>query len=506
MYYFKFSGYEVIMRAGISTLSINHGGEMSMHDIIKQPANKIVELIKTKVISSEEVTRAFLQRIHEVNPSLNAVVQIDEEKTIQQAKKADEVLMSGEPLGPLHGLPITIKETIDVFGYRNTYGSYLYENYQPEREGTCVRRLRDAGAVILGVTNVPELLAAYESDNLIYGATNNPYDINLSAGGSSGGEAAIISAYGSPLGLGSDGGGSIRVPAHFCGIAGIKPTQGLIPLTGISLPGAGAGCLQAFGTCGPMARFVDDLILGLSVLSGPDEFDPGAPPVQMGKPSDVDISRLKIAYFTHNGIVAPHQDIIDTTLEAVQVLAKLGARVEEARPEGIEKTFELHWEPFFTMCDAGESVASFTKKLSSDKISPLRKKFNSDAQKYDLTTAKLNSRFAEIAKFKWDMYRFLNEYDLIICPPCATTAKLHGQCLNEVKDFTYTMSFNNSGSPAVVIPFGTSQKGLPIGVQIVANLWKDHVALAAAKALENYYNESAGFANMIKNHRYCYSV
>ncbi|KTD54678.1 amidase [Legionella santicrucis] len=466
-----------------------------MYDLIKQPAYKIVELIKTKVVSSEEVTRAFLDRIQEVNSSLNAVIQIDEEQSLQNARKADAAIAREEVLGPLHGLPITIKDTIDIFGYKNTYGSHLYNDYIPEREGTCVTRLRAAGAVILGVTNSPELLTAYESDNLIYGKTNNPYDLNRTSGGSSGGEAAIISANGSPLGLGTDGGGSIRVPAHFCGISGLKPTQGLIPLTGIALPGAGAGCLQAFGTCGPMARFVDDLTLALSVLSGPDEFDPTSPPITIGNPFKVDVNTLKIAYFIDNGIVTPSKDIIDATLNAVRVLADLGAKIEEARPENIENTFELHWEPFFTLCDAGETVNSFLRGLSINNISPLRMQFNQDAKKYHLSTAQLNQRFAEIAKFKWDTYRFLNQYDLIICPPCATTAKLHGQCLNEIKDFTYTMSFNNSGSPAAVIPFATSQNGLPIGVQIISNLWKDHMVLAVAKVLEDYYHSKMNVKN-----------
>lgn len=457
-----------------------------MHEIIKQPANKIVELIKNKDVSSEEITRAFLQRIQDVNPKLNAVVQFDEIQALQSAKNADLAISRGEELGALHGLPMTIKDTIDIFGYNNTYGSHLYDDYKPEQEGTCITRLRKAGAVFLGLTNSPELLTAYESDNLIYGKTNNPYDLNRSSGGSSGGEAAIISAYGSPLGLGTDGGGSIRLPAHYCGIAGLKPTQGLIPLTGITLPGAGAGCLQAFGTCGPMARYVDDLYLALSVLSGADNFDPTTPPVTIGNPADVDVSKLRVAYFTDNGIVTPTKDIIDATLKAAQLLAEMGARVEEARPLNIEKTFELHWEPFFTLCDGGESVNGFLKSLDENKISTLRKQFHQDAKKCNLTSAQLNQRFAEIAQFKWTTYNFLNQYDLIICPPCATTAKLHGQCLNDIKDFTYTMSFNNSGSPALVIPFGKSQEGLPIGVQIVANLWKDHVALAAAKALEQY--------------------
>ena len=281
------------------------------------------------------------------------------------------------------------------------------------------------------------------------------------------------------------------MPAHYCGISGIKPTQGLIPLTGIALPGAGAGCLQPFGTCGPMANCVDDLALGLSILSGPDQFDPGAYPIPFRNPNDVDITRLKVAYFTNNGIVTPTQDIIDVTINAAKTLADFGMHVEEARPKDIEKTFELHWQPFFTMCDGGETVNRFLEQLPDDKISPLRKQYNHDAKKYHLTTAELNRRFAEIAQFKWETYQFLNQYDIIICPPCATTAKHHRQCLNEVKDFTYTMSFNNSGSPAVVIPFGISREGLPIGVQVVANLWKDHVALAVANVLEKHYYEKS---------------
>jgi amidase len=457
-----------------------------MHTLIKQPAHKIVALIKQKEVSSEEITRAFLERIREVNPALNAVIQLDREKSLQAAKKADLAITRGEKLGALHGLPITIKDTINVFGYKNSYGSHLYDDYQPEAEGTCVTRLREAGAVILGLTNSPELLTAYESDNLIYGRTNNPFDQTRSSGGSSGGEAAIIASNGSPLGLGTDGGGSIRVPAHYCGIAGLKPTQGLIPLTGIALPFGGPGCLQAFGTCGPMARFVDDLTLMLSVLSGPDLFDPGAPPATIGDPTKVDVSKLKVAYFTDNGIVTPTKDIMDATRNAAKALADLGAKVEEARPDHIERTFELHWEPFFTMCDGGESVSGFFKNMPDDKISPLRQQFHRDAKQYNLTSAQLNQRFAEIAQFRWSTYRFLNQYDILICPPCATVAKPHGQCLDEVKDFTYTMSFNNSGSPAAVIPFATSQEGLPIGVQIVANLWKDHVVLAVAKALERF--------------------
>lgn len=455
-----------------------------MYDIIKQPAYKLLSLIQSKEVSSEEVTRAFLDRIKIINPKINAIIQMDEEKTLQQARYADQQFSKGNLLGPLHGLPITIKDTIDMPDYPISYGSHLYDDYKPVQEGTCVKRLKNAGAVILGLTNSPELLTAYESDNLIYGATNNPYDETRSSGGSSGGEAAIIAVNGSPLGLGSDGGGSIRLPAHFCGIAGFKPTQGLVPKTGISLPCGGAGCLQPFGTCGPMANWVEDLELGLTILSGPDQFDPDTFPVNIKPVHDLELKKLKIAYFTDNGIATPSQNIKDATLKAVSILEDLGAIVHEARPKHIEKTLELHWQPFFQLCDGGETVNQICDTLDSGQISSLRQQFNRDAKSCCLTVAELNHRFAEIAQFKTSMYQFLNQYDVLICPPCATTAKLHGECLNEIKDFTYTMSFNNTGSPAVVIPFGISQAGLPIGIQIVSNLWKDYSALFVAKILE----------------------
>jgi amidase len=461
-----------------------------MSTITTIPAYKLVTLMQQGELSAVEVTKAFLTQIDQVNPSLNAVIQLDEVRALAQAQRADDAIAADQSLGPLHGLPITIKDTIDILGFDNTYGSHLYDDYEPQQEGTCVTRLREAGATILGLTNAPELLTAYESDNLIYGATNNPYDVSRSAGGSSGGEAAIIAAHGSPFGLGTDGGGSIRLPAHYCGIVGIKPTQGLIPVTGINLPFSGPGCLQAFGTCGPMANRVADVRLGLHVMMGADGVDPNAPPVSLPQYRDIDFSQLKVAYFTDNGIVSPTQDIQNAVRDAAILLGDLGANVSEARPVNIERTFELHWEPFFTQCDGGISVLAPFASLAQEQISPLRRQFNRDAMACKFTTAEMNQRFAEIAAFKWSTLQFLNDYDVLICPPCATTAKPHGECLNAVKDFTYTMSFNNSGSPAVVLPFTRSTSSLPIGIQIVTNLWRDEMALAVAEAIESQLGQS----------------
>lgn len=460
---------------------------MSLNPIITKSASELVQLIRKKELSSTEVTQAFLERIHQVNPRLNALVQQDDASALDAAKDADKAIQNKKELGPLHGLPITIKDLIDIKGFHCSYGSKAYDSYRVENEATCIKKLRDAGAIFMGLTNAPELGTAYESDNLIYGATNNPYDTSLSSGGSSGGEAAIIAAGGSPFGLGSDGGGSIRVPAHYCGIAGHKPTQGLVSKAGISLPFFGVACLSPFATLGPMARFVDDLILTLPILSGVDVYDPDTYPVKFQDPKSVDISRLKIAYYTDDGGVRPSQDIQDVVKKTAQFFASCGAEVVEDRPVGIEQTYELHWELFFLGGDGGQNVKDCLKTLSSDDISPLRKEFEQQASECKLNVAELEARFREIAILRANVYQFLNKYDLIICPPCATVAKPHGKCLSQVRDFTYAMLYNNTGSPATVVRCGTSQHGLPIGVQLVSNLWRDHISLAAAKVLEKEF-------------------
>lgn len=461
---------------------------MSLDPIISKSATELVKLIRDKKLSSVEVTTAFLNRIRQVNPKINAVVQLDEEAALNTAKQADKLLQSKgkENVGPLHGLPITIKDFIDVKGYHVTYGSKMYDNYKVERDGGCVKKLRDAGVVIMGLTNAPELGNAYESDNLIYGKTNNPYDYSKSSGGSSGGAAAILAAAGSPFDLGSDGGGSIRLPSHYCGIAGHKPTQGLVSLDGVSIPFFGAGWVSPFGTLGPMARYVEDLILTLPVIAGLDDYDRHVSPVPIQDPNSVDVRKLKVAYYTDDGVSTPTKDIQDVVKKVAQYFKSIGAEVVEDRPEGTERTFALHWEIFFLFGDGGR-CAKESLPLPDNQLSALRKQFDQQATDFKIDMYELNSRLKEIAILRAKAYQFLKKYDLIICPPCATTAKPHGRCLTEVKDFSYTMLYNNTGQPGTVVRCGTSQSGLPIGVQLVSNLWRDHVSLAAARAVEKEF-------------------
>src|SRR5438270_11893297 len=265
-----------------------------MDELVYTSATSLAQAIRDKRVSSQEVVEAYIHRIEAVNPQLNAVVQLTADSALAQARQADVALARGEINGPLHGVPITIKDSFDTMGVISTAGTKGRASYVPQQDATAVARMRAAGAILLGKTNLPELSMAYESDNLIYGRTNNPYDLSRTPGGSSGGESAIIAAGGSPLGLGTDGFGSIRIPSHFCGIAGLKPTSGRIPFTGL-LP-HGFGALARVRHVGPMDRYVEALISTLRVLAGPDFRDSTIVATPLGDPNGVALAGLKLAF------------------------------------------------------------------------------------------------------------------------------------------------------------------------------------------------------------------
>jgi amidase len=243
-----------------------------MSEIIYSSAAQLAAGIRSKKLSSLEVVEAHLQRIEEVNPAINAVVYSLADSARKQAREADAALARGEVKGPLHGVPFTIKDAWETAGVPSTGGTLGRKDYRPEIDATIVARLKAAGGIPIGMTNLPEFSMAFESDNLVHGRTNNPYDLSRTPGGSGGGGSAIIAAGGSPLEPGADMGGSIRLPSHFAGIAGIKPTIGLVPRTGY-FPAA-AGIAGMFATAGPMARYVEDLTYTLPIFVGPDGIDP----------------------------------------------------------------------------------------------------------------------------------------------------------------------------------------------------------------------------------------
>src|SRR5271163_1330702 len=262
-------------------------------------AGEIAAQIRRKQVSPVDVARDYLGRIERLNPKLNALVDYKPEVVLTQARGAEKAVLRGEELGPLHGVPVSIKSSIDVAGHLCEAGTRLRAGRLATEDAPLVSRLRAAGAVILGVTNTPELLMAWETDNLLYGRTNNPWDLTRTAGGSSGGEAAAIAAGLSAGGVGSDGGGSIRVPAHFCGICGLKPTPGRIPSTG-HYPKAG-GPFALIGVVGPMARTVEDLRILFEVMAGWDDVDPCAAEVEVREIHEPVARTIPIGFFEDDG-------------------------------------------------------------------------------------------------------------------------------------------------------------------------------------------------------------
>ncbi|NQT72884.1 MAG: amidase [Chloroflexi bacterium] len=446
-----------------------------MDPLIYGSATKLAKAIRAKEISSREVVDAYLKRIAEVNPKLNAVVQLSREKAYDQALKADEMLAHGDVLGPLHGVPITLKDSFDSAGIVSTGGTMGRKAFVPSQDATVLTRLRIAGAILLGKTNTPELTLSYETTNLIYGQTNNPYDPHCSPGGSSGGAAAIVAAGGSAFDIGSDYGGSLRYPSHCCGITTIKPTSGRVPRTGHILPFGGV--LDSFQQIGPMARYVEDLNLVLPLISGPDWIDPSIVPMPFGHPSAVDIKKLRVAFHTDNGIISPSAETANAVREAAMLLDCEGAKVEEIKPNGIEQSFDIVMG--LLSADGGASVQRLLKDAGTKEHTLPWLEF---AQPIDAT--QFDALIMQWYRFRSTMLTFMRDYDVILCPVNSFPAMAHGAADENLEALSYTMTYNMTGWPAAVVRGGTSPNGLPIGLQIVAQPWREEVSLAVAGYLE----------------------
>ena len=450
---------------------------------IYRSTSEIARAILSRETSSEEVVRAHLARIEEVTPKLNAVVELASERALLEARNADAALARGDASGALHGVPMTIKDSFDTEGVVTTGGTQGRADFVPERDATVVARLRRAGAILLGKTNTPELTLSFETTNLVYGRTSNPYDLTRTPGGSSGGAAAIVVAGGAPFDIGSDYGGSIRLPAHYCGIAGIKPTAGRVPRTGHIYPFG--GYLDAFQQIGPLARTVDDLSFLLPLIAGPDGIDPGVHPMPLGKPEDVVVGDLRVAFHTDNGIMAPTLATARTIEAAAKALGGVGARVVEARPKGVETSFDLAMQIYFA--DGGAAV----RRLLSD-AGTTEHSLGVMAESAPASAEELDALFVRLDGLRSHMLGIFEDHDVVLCPVNAGPAIPHGtvESADAVPAFSYTMTYNMTGWPGVVVRGGTSPEGLPIGVQILAAPTREDVALAVARHLET---ELTGF-------------
>ena len=417
-----------------------------MRDPVGAPASWLARAIRDGRLSSEEVVRAHLEHIGAVNPRLNAMVWVTNESAIRQAKAADRHLAKRdfEP-PPLHGVPFTAKDIFDTAGVATTAGLRKLKDNVPDKDATVIARMRSAGAILLGKSNCPPGGTGGESWNPLHGGTRNPYDLARSPGASSSGEAAIIAAAGSPIGIGSDSGGSIRVPAAYCGIAALKPTTGWVPSTGAY--GLAGGLMDPRSQVGPMARYVNDLALVLPLLVGPDGVDSAVIPMppRRRRPK---LHGLKVAWYADDGLVPSTKPTVTVLQAAVHALSEAGCRCTEARPPGLEEAREV------TLGYWGQVRMTHERLI-----------------------------------VKWDRFRtrlleFMASYDLILTPVAADVAPLYRAKIPGVDQYSYTIPYSLGGNPAVVVRAGTSPEGLPIGVQVVARNWRDYAALAAAAWIE----------------------
>ena len=455
-----------------------------MNQVIYASATSMARMIREKEISSVELVDAHLKRIQEVNPKLNAVVQIAGDAALAEAQKADEALASSENKGPLHGVPMTLKDSLDTADLITTGGTTGRSTFVPGEDATVVARLRAAGSILLGKTNTPELTLAGESNNLIYGRTNNPYDLSRSPSGSSGGAAAIVASGGSPFDMGSDTGGSIRSPAHVCGIAGIKPNSGRVPRTGHIVP-FGMGALDSLTQIGPLARYVEDLVLTLPIIAGVDWVDPGIVPMPLGDPDTVELKGLRVAVHTDNGIIVPTPETTEMVNAVAKALEGVGMEIAEDRPTALVRTNDLY--NGISDADGQAWVSRLLQKAGTEEVNPVLQKEMDAAKPID--TAQFTLLLEELDGFRSEMLSFMKNYDLILCPESAYPALPHDATIGHQKygDYSHTSAYNLTGWPGAVVRAGTSPEGLPIGVQVVARPWREDVALAVIKFIESAF-------------------
>src|SRR5215212_1640676 len=386
------------------------------------PVRRIAELIATGALSSVDAATACLDRISAVNPGINAVVCLADDP-LGRARAADAERSTGAVLGPLHGVPFTLKDSFDTAGVVTTVGTTGWRNRIPERDATVAARLTVAGAILLGKTNTPEFTWSDETDNDVYGRTSNPYDVSRTPGGSSGGAAAIVAAGGSFFDIGSDTGDSIRQPAHVCGVAGLKPTTGRVPLTG-HWPGYG-GITASLTALGPIARHVDDLSLLLGVTAGPDGLDPHVAPVPVHDDRAIDLATLRCAVFTDNRLRRPTPDTVATVEAAAAALEYAGVRVEEALPPSLDEAWDT-WDRLIR-ADGYDWLRRLIADAGTAGVGSYETRGWIDLNARPIGGAELGRLLARADTIRARLLHWLEDFDVILCPVMPQPAICHGE-------------------------------------------------------------------------------
>lgn len=425
-----------------------------MNEALTWSAAEMAHAIRAKILSSEELVTQHLDWIETINPRLNAVFRVNNQ-ALAQARAADQQLAEGKAIGALHGAPITVKDWIDVAGLPCAGADKRHLERVPATDATVVSRLRRAGGIVLAKTTVLE-----QSD--AYGQVNNPFKLSYSPTGSSSGEAALIAACGSPLGLGSDSGGSIRQPAHVCGIAGLKPTTGRVPLSGHFPPIVPLNDPRT--VIGPLARRTEDLALALPVIAGPDWSDASVVPMPLGDPHQVDLQQLRVAFYTEHSEVKPTAETTATVEKVAAHLTDVCACVEYALPPRSEEIYPI--------------TQDYWNRLESDDLDTWHPQGRS----------KLDGDSVARHLFEWDRYRrdmlhFMKDWDIILTPAAERPAQPH----SAPGSIAYTLAYSLTGYPCGVVRAGTTAEQTPIGVQIVGRPWQDDTVLAVMLEIERAF-------------------
>ena len=446
---------------------------MQNKDLCDQSLTKLVELIRKREVSAVEVVEAHLEQISRLNPALNAIVTLNPQ-AIEQARSAE---------GHLGGLPITIKDTIETAQLKTTSGSRLRADYVPQRDAPAVARLKAAGAIVLGKTNAAEMAMDYTADNPVFGRTLHPQDPKLTPGGSSGGEAVAIATRMSPGGLGSDLAGSVRLPAHFCGICGLKPTTGRVPGEGQFPPSTGPYALGA--VIGPLARTVADLRLLFSVLVGESE-------------KERDLRKgLRFAWYGDDGIVPVTDETTQAVKNAARALMDAGLIGEERRPPHVERGNDL-WLKLFSRASVVQLRQAYAgRENEGGSFVSWRLKTADDAAPPSLDEYIAN--WMERDRLREELLHWMETTPIILAPVGATPAYEHdtlkvtvqGTTMGTFRAFSYAQAFNVFDLPVVTVPAGSTKNGLPIGVQIVGPPLAEEFVLEVAEIVEEACSSQA---------------
>lgn len=479
----------------------------SSHELVFLTASELAEKIKSHQVTSLEVVQAFLNQIEKHNPALNAIVTLDKEGAIKKAKEADAALAQGVLWGPLHGVPITIKDNIATNGIKTTNSFEVTANYIPDYDAPVVARLRKAGAIIIGKTNLPTIAMDYQTRSPLFGVSNNPWDLSRTPGGSTGGGAAAVAAGLTSLEIGNDLGGSVRIPAHFCGIYSLKPTEHIVPITGISpgLPEKNYRSFRHLISFGPLTRSIDDLKLCLSIIAGPDDKDLDVPSIPLLPSPKKELKDIRIAWSDNFGGVPVTEETKAALKQFTDKLSQAGCTVEKINPPDFD--YMSAWKTYGEIVDMEIGVynPSFARFLQYILGSSYRKHSPTLKMAYPISFEKYMTSLTKMEHFRSTMDRFLSAYDVFLCPVHTTSAYKHIQPDSHFGPFSlykqdflvdaeplsymhansaYTTLFNLTGNPVVVMPVGYTKENLPIGIQVVGPRWHDMELLTVSGQLD----------------------